>query len=213
MAESRESLEVLQGECGRLRRRWIEAAVRDLPRSRLMALARNLGLPAGDELTQVPEGDLAFLLDLAAYDAQPGRARPIDRLGRQRRPLGLAGLTLRALECAWCSVFRPLEPHPEAGRVATDLLLGGEVWILDPGLDALVAEGTELVVGRLGRVHGFAISTGALGPLDPAVLAQLEQALTASGLSAGELLDDPRFAALLYRGVLGLMEEDARGGS
>lgn len=209
MAESRESLGALQVECGRLRRRWIEAAVRDLPRSRLMALAQVLGLPASDELTQVPEGDLAFLLDLAAFEARPGRARPIDRLGRQRRPTGLAGLTLRALECGWCSVFRLLEPHPEAGQVAADMLLGGEVWILDPLLDALVAEGTELVVGRLGRVHGFAISSGALGPLDPVMLAQIVQVLTDSGLNAGELTEDQRFAALLYRGSLGLMEVDA----
>lgn len=211
MAETRESLEAVQAECGRLRHRWIEAAARDLPRPRLMALARSMGLPEGDELTQVPEGDLAFLLDLAAYDARPGRARAIDRMGRQRRPAGLGGLVLRALESAWCSAFRVLEPHPEAGQVAADLLLGGEVWILDAALEQLVAEGTVLVAGRVGRVRGFALSTGALGSLDPAMLAGLQQVVAGSGVSPGELVEDPRFAALLYRGVLGLPVADALG--
>jgi len=209
--DGREDLEALLEACLRLRQARIEAAAREVPRPRLMELAGSIGLPDDDALTQVAEGDLAFLLDLAVYDARPGRGRPIDRAARRRAAGTVEALLQRALGAAWCSAFRILQPHPVMGQVAEDVLRGGEVWLLDPGMEAMAAEGVALVAGRVGRVRGFCVSTGALGPLDATMLAQLERIVGASGLEAAELLDEPRFVALLYRNLLGLAVSDTLG--
>jgi hypothetical protein len=212
MALGRDELLAMHDRCATTRRRLLETAVRSLPGAQVMRAASQLGLPPGDELAQVPEEDLAYAIDLALHDAPAGRMRGIDRLVQQqvRRADGDAALMLRALGTSWFSVFRVLGPHPEAGLLLEDAMLGGEVWVLDGLLDERAAEGAVLAA-RLGRVLGFAMTSGVVAVLDEAMLGSLRQAVDAGGIAAEAMMAEPRFAALAYRHAIGVGVGDLIG--
>jgi hypothetical protein len=213
MALGRDELLAMHDVCAAVRRRILDTAQRSVVQgSQVTRVAALLGLPGADELAQVPEEDLAFALDLALHDAPPGRPRPLDRLLRQqaRRAAGESVLVLRALETSWFSVFRVLGPHPEAGFLLGDAMLGGEAWVLDALLEERATEGTVLAT-RLGRVQGFAMTSGVVAVLDDAMLAGLRQAVDASGLGAEAMMAEPRVAALAYRHAIGLGVGDLLG--
>lgn len=204
-------IEALYRRCTGLRRGFQDAAVRSVPVPKLREQAERLGLPVASEMAQISEGDLAFAFDLAIHSAPPGRPRAIDRLARQRRSAqGEAALVLDALIHAWFSVFRILGPHPEAGLLLEDTLLGGEVWVVDEALVEFSGPGTVLAA-RLGRVRGFAMTCGPVVPLDEPILASIRQVLAGADLPPVEMTADPRFVTLIYERALGFQIGDASG--
>lgn len=212
MSEERaKEIEALYRRCAALRQRFQDTALRSVPPQKVQEQAERLGLPVGAELAQVSDWELHFAFDLAVYTALPGRSRAIDRVARQhRRAEGEAALVLRALETAWFSVFRVLGPHPDAGLLLEDTLLGGEVWVLDDLLAETAAPGT-VMASRIGRVRGFCITCGVVATLDEAILAGFRQVLSASGVPAAAMAAEPRFALLIYQRVLGLHPGDGFG--
>jgi hypothetical protein len=200
--------------CAALRKRMQDAALHSVPRQMVQAHAERLGLPVGEELAQIPDHELHFAFDLAIHTAPMGRSRPIDRLGRQYQGQegSEATLVLRALQSTWFSVFRVIDSHPEAGLVLEDALLGGEAWVLDEALTENAAPGTILGL-RVGRVRGFAMTTGVVACLDEAMLAGVRHTLAEANLPAAEMTADPRFALLIYRRALGIRLSDAFDGS
>jgi hypothetical protein len=201
-------IEALYRRCAALRQGFQEAALRSVPLPKLREWAEQLGLPVTSEMAQVSEGDLAFAFDLAVYSVAPGRSRAIDRVARQRRTAqDEAALVLDALTHSWFSLFRGLGPHPEAGLLLEDALLGGEVWVVDEALAEFGGPGTVLAM-RLGRVRGFAMACGPVVPLDELVLAGFRQIMTGTPLQAVEMTADPRFARLIYERALGFQIGD-----
>ncbi len=185
------------------RQRFLEMAAQALPPTKLAEQARRLGLQLDRELAQVGDEELAYAIDLAIYAAPPGRSRAIDRIARQHARLSSeAALVLNALTHAWLSIFRVEDSHPDAGLLLEDTLLGGQVWVLDEGL-AEAAEPGSIVATRLGRVSGYAITTGVHLVLDEPALASIREVLKRSGLAPAELLEDLRFTEGLWRRALG----------
>ncbi|SDB64576.1 hypothetical protein [Belnapia rosea] len=185
------------------RQRFQELAARSVPLPKLAEQARRLGLEVDRDLGQVSEAEMAYAVDLAIYTAPPGRSRAIDRIARQHARLpGEAALVLNALSRSWLSVFEVTSIHPDAGLLLEDALLGGQVWVVDEGL-AEAAEPGSIVAVRLGRVLGYAITTGVQAVLDEMTLAGLRDALRQGGLRPDDLLNEPRFAESLWRRALG----------
>ena len=205
MALGRDELLELHDACAGVRRRLLDAAMRELPRAQVMRAAAEIGLPPADELAQVPDEDLAFAIDLALHHAAPGRARPLDQAVRRaaRRASAAELLALRGLEICWFSVFRVLGPHGEAGLIVEDAMGGGEAWVLDGVLEGLAEPGT-VFAARLGRVQGFCMTSGVAAALDERRLAGLRQAALSSGLAPAEMMADPRVAALAWKQAIGL---------
>ena len=212
MALGRDELLAMHDACAAARRRILDAAVRELPPAQVMRAAAELGLPPLDALAQVPEDDLAFAVDLALHRAVPGRARPLDQMIRRqaRRAQGEALLTLRALETSWFSAFRVLGPHPETGLLVEDAVLGGEAWVVDGVLEGFAEPGT-ILAARLGRVHGFCMTSGVAAGLEEAMLAALQAAVAESGLEPAEMMGEPRVAVLAFRQAVGLGVRDLLG--
>ncbi len=195
-----EELWEMYRRCAALRVRMQAEALRALPPDRVLAECKALGLAVERELYQADEGELAFAYDLAIYTAPPGRSRAIDRLaGRLAGRSGEeAALVLNALSQAWMSVFRVLGPHHEAGLLLEDVVLGGEAWVLDEALADHAAPGTVLGL-RLGRVAGFAITTGVVAVLDDALAAQVERLVDGDMALAEEMLASPRFVRTIWQ--------------
>ncbi|TCZ64068.1 hypothetical protein [Roseicella aquatilis] len=187
----------------RARQRLQDMAVQATPQAKVLEQAKRLGLAVEDEMAQPSEEDLAYAFDLAIYTAPPGRSRAIDRVARQHARLpGEAALVLNGLTRSWISVFRVIGPHPEAGLILEDALLGGEVWVVDDLLAENGEPGTVLAA-RLGRIWGFAITCGVLALLDEKMLAGFSGILARGGVNAADLVDDPRFARAMWERALG----------
>lgn len=185
------------------RRRFQELALQAVPRPKLLEQAKRLGLQVDRELEQVSEAELAYAFDLAIYAAPPGRSRAIDRIVRQHARLqGEAVLVLNALCASWFSIFRVAAAHPQGGLILEDALLGGEVWVLDEGLSEM-AEIGSVVAARLGRVAGYAITSGVACVLDEAMLDTILATARRSGLAPGELAGEARFIEGIWRRALG----------
>lgn len=201
---SAEELWAFYGRCAALRVRFQTQAVMSLPTAKVLEHCKALGLPADRELYQADEGELAFAFDLAIYTGPLGRSRAIDRVAKQYG--GRAGeesaLVLNALSRAWLSLFRVLGPHPEAGLLLEDLLLGGEVWVLDEMLSGHAAPGTVLGI-RLGRVCGYAITCGVVAVLDEAMGTEIRRLTGDDRDLTEELLTSPRFVRGLWLQGLG----------
>lgn len=185
------------------RRRFQELAVQATPRAKLLEQAKRLGLPVEDEMAQPSEEELAYAFDLAIYTAPPGRSRAIDRVARQHARLrGEAVLVLNGLTRSWLSVFRVVGPHPEAGLILEDAMLGGEVWVVDD-LMAEHGEPGTVLAARLARIWGFAITCGVVSVLDDKMLAGLKAVIARGGVDPKDLVDDPRFARAMWERALG----------
>ena len=212
MALGRDELLELHDVCAGVRRRLLDAAIRELQPAQVMRAAAEIGLPPAHELAQVPEEDLAFAVDLALHRAAPGRARPLDQVVRRaaRRATPEALPVLRGLETSWFSVFRVLGPHPEAGLLLEDTMGDGEAWVLDGVLEGFAEPGT-IVAARLGRVQGFCMTSGVAAGLDEDLLAGLRQAAASSGIAPAEMMADPRVAALAWKQAVGLGVRDLLG--
>lgn len=203
MALTGDEVRDLYGRCAMARKRLQELALRAVPRERVMEEMRRLGLSLDAEMGQVSEEEFAYAFDLAIYTAPPGRSRAIDRTARQHARLpGEAALVLNALSHSWLSVFRVLDRHSEEGLIAEDTLLGGEVWLVDQGLAEAAAAGS-ILASRVGRVQGFCITCGVVAMLDEERLAGIRGVLGRSGVTAEALVEDPRFARMMWQDGLG----------
>ncbi len=188
-----------------LRQRFQSEALHSVPLPKLRECALRLGLPVDEEAAQIAESDMAFAYDLAVHTGPEGRSRAIDRVARRhQRAEGEAAQVLAGLANAWFSVFRRREPHPVAGMMLEDVLLGGEVWLLDWAMEETVpADG--LMAARLAPVGEFAIGCGAVAPLDELMLARIRRVLADSGVDPRLLLADARFPMLIYQRALGFI--------
>jgi hypothetical protein len=196
-----EALQEFHDRCLAARQRFLELAVRATPRAKIQELAEKLGLAVADEFTQVGEAELAFAYDLAVFTAPPGRSRAIDRVAKQHASLQTeAALVLNGMVRSWFSVFRVLAPHPDAGMVVEDGLLGGEAWLLDAGIAEEAVPGAVLAT-RLARVGGFAITCGVHAVLDDGTLAMLRQA-QARLPDPAMITEDIRFPTALWQRAL-----------
>lgn len=208
MGMSAEEIWAFHRRCGALRLRFQTMAAQSLPPAKLREHCKALGLPVEEELYQTHDGELAFAMDLAVYTAPPGRSRAIDRVAKQYG--GRAGeesaLVLNALSRAWLSLFRVLGPHPEAGLLLEDLVLGGEVWVVDEALAAHAQPGAVLGI-RLGRVCGFAITCGVVAVLDPAMANEVQREVGDDRDLAEALLTSPRFVRGLWLLGMGYQPE------
>jgi hypothetical protein len=203
MALSADEIRDLYQRAAAARRRFQELAVQATPRAKLVEHAKRLGLAVEDEMAQPSEEELAYAFDLAVYTAPPGRSRAIDRVAKQHARLpGEAALVLNGLTRSWLSVFRVAGPHPEAGLILEDAMLGGEAWVVDDLLSEHAEPGTVLAT-RLARVWGFAITCGVASVLDEARLAGFRQVVAQGGVDPGDIVAEPRFAQGMWLHALG----------
>lgn len=203
MAQSADEIREFYGRCAAARQRFQQMAVQATPRPKLEEQAKKLGLPVGEELAQLDEGELAYAFDLAIYTAPPGRSRAIDRVARQHASLKTeAVLVLNGLTHSWLSVFRVVGPHPEMGLVLEDMLLGGEVWVMDEVLEEL-GQPETVFAARVARVWGFAITCGVVARLDEMMLAGFRGVIAEGGIDPATLTEDPRFARAMWQRALG----------
>lgn len=203
MAMTGDEIRDFYARCAAARQRFQDMAVQSLPKQKVLDQMERLGLALDPEMGQVSDADLAYALDLAVYTAAPGRSRAIDRVVRRHAGLpSEAALVLNALSRTWLSIFRVLDQHPEEGLILKDELLGGEVWLVDQSIAETVPPGT-VIASRIGRVLGFCITTGVVAELDENRLAGINAIISRSGVAAETLLEDPRFATMMWRDGLG----------
>jgi hypothetical protein len=193
-------------------RKSIQTAVLDnIPHSRFLTHAKRIGLSDGKVLFTDDIVELTLAFDLAVYTAEPARTRAIDRMARNRLTASAPeeALVLRGLQAARFSVFRVIGCCEPAGVLFEDLMRGGAVTILDEGLELSAKDG-EVFAMRVAPIEEFAITCGAVVPLDMETFDEIILFLT-DGVPNPELsalADDRRFAASLYRLAieLGLMD-------
>jgi hypothetical protein len=151
------------------------------------------------------EEAMSLVFDLAVHTAKPGRSLAIDRYARS--VAALAGSdedrALQALRDARFSIWRIDRLHDVAGLVATDVLRGGAIWLLDEGLESSVRPDFTFA-SRLSIPAEFAITCGVVVPIDGLLLDQVLHAGMAWMRNAdpASLADDPRFAASVYRAAI-----------
>jgi hypothetical protein len=183
----------------------LNAALDCVAASALKERIKHLGIDRGGTQCGSDE-EMSLVFDLAVHTSRPGRSRAIDRYART---VGFAGgsdedRTLRALCDARFSIWRFDHRHEQAGVVVTDVMRGGETWLLDENL-ASSLEPDVIFASRLSFPDAFAITCGIVVPVHALLLNQLLNAGSAwiQDVDPVALGDDPRFAAALYRAAIG----------
>jgi hypothetical protein len=130
--------------------------------------ARRLGLAQGKTLILEDMEEMNYVYDLAIYTASATRTRAIDRYARSARfPAGSdAAVALEAMRSARFSILLMERFHETAGIIATDLLRGAEVWLVDIGLESSLSEG-EMFATRLFTPEPFSMTAGNLCAVRP----------------------------------------------
>lgn len=170
----------------------------------LQTVFRQLGLLDGKVLVTDHEEDLVLGFDLALYTARPGRSRAIDRFARMHADTSAdASKMLQALCGSFFSIFKFTRYHDVAGLILEDTLRGGEVWLMDEGLEATAVLGT-LVAMRLAQPDDFAISCGVVILINADRLDDLADHLARAALPAepARLADDQRLPRIIYKMAL-----------
>jgi len=128
---------------GHHRRAIQTAALKQVSQSTRLEQARRIGMASGSTLIVRSEPEVSLLYDLAVYGAKEGRTRAIDRYAsaRSRRSDPDEALVLKALCEARFSWFRIIAKQPPFGVRIEDLLRGGELWLLDEGLEQTMRPG------------------------------------------------------------------------
>lgn len=189
------------------------AALDFLSKDAIISQARRIGLAQGKTLVLDSMDDLNLAFDLAIHTAPKDRSRAIDRYARAARlaPESDELLVLEAMQRARFSIISIVRRHPIAGLIVKDLFRGGEVWLVDEGLESSLPDGAALAT-RIYSPEGFAMTAGVLVPLDIELIenavADTPQLLRKR---PDEVIDDRRFAEAIYRVALasGLMEQVA----
>jgi hypothetical protein len=189
------------------------AALDFLSKDGIISQARRLGLTQGKTLVLDSMDDLNLAFDLAIHTAPKDRSRAIDRYARAAglSPESDEGLVLDAMRHARFAIIVILRRHDVAGLVVEDLCRGGEVWLVDEGLESSLPDGAALAT-RLCTPEDFAMTAGVLVPID---IELIEDAIADTPQllrnRREELIDDRRFAEAIYRVALasGVMEQVA----
>ena len=188
-----------------LTNRHLNAALDCVAASTLNERVRHLGITRRGAQSESEE-EMSLVFDLAVHTSKPGRSRAIDRYARAVE--FAAGSdedrTLQALCNARFSIWRLDRRHEQAGVVVTDVLRGGETWLLDENM-ASSAELDGTFASRLSFPDAFAVTCGVVVPVDAVLLHQVLNAGTAWMQTADPVAlgDDPRFATALYRAATG----------
>lgn len=184
-----------------------------LTKDTIISQARRIGLAQGKTLVLDSIDDLNLAFDLVIHTAPKDRSRAIDRYARAARlaPESDELLVLEAMQRARFSIISIVHRHPVAGLIAKDLFRGGEVWLVDEGLESSLPDGAALATRHF-TPEGFAMTAGVLVPLDSELIenavADTPQLLRKP---PDEVIDDRRFAEAIYRAALasGMMEQVA----
>jgi hypothetical protein len=173
-------------------------------RDAILQNARRLGLAHGKTLILDSEDELTFALDLAIYTTPSGRTRAIDRYARSVQPApGSDEARMLQAMCNSRFAIAALErQHEAAGLIVTDLIRGGELWLVDIGLEQSMPDGSVLAT-RVYLLDDFAMTAGVFVPLDADLLAAAISELPHSARkSPRQAIDDRRLAESLYRVAL-----------
>ncbi|WIM09523.1 hypothetical protein [Enhydrobacter sp.] len=186
----------------KLRKNIQNATLTHVSPSRFLAHAKKIGLGDGKHLFTDDDAELTLVCDLAVYTAKAGQTRAIDRYARRHEASSGAdeAVVLAGLRAARFSVFRVIGRSEIAGLVLDDLMRGGEIWLMDEGLERSARPG-EVFAMRVAPVDLFAVTCGAVVPIDSATgsgLANLFDGGAADG-DLAVLADDPRFAASIFQ--------------
>lgn len=180
------------------------AALSHVSAEGLQIIFRQLGLFDRGVLVTGHEEDLVLGFDLALYTAQPWRSQTIDRFAKlQANTSTDTSQMLQALCKSSFSIFRFSRHHDVAGLFLEDTLRGGEIWLMDEGLEASAILGT-LVAMRLAQPDDFAISCGVVTPINAGQLEDLADHLARTSLPAepARLADDQRLPRVVYKMAL-----------
>jgi len=188
------------------------AAVLDcLAPSAVLEHAKRLGLAFGHTLVADSEAEMALVFDLAIYTGKKGRSCALDRYARMARPTPDSdeALMLHAMRDARFSIWEVQRRHEAAGLIVVDVMRETEVWLVDEAMESSAGAG-KAFGGRLFAPEGFAMTCGAIVPVDDDVFADAADLdpLSWRQLQPARVADDPRFAAAIYRAALdcGIME-------
>jgi hypothetical protein len=171
----------------------------------LLNQARRLGLARGKTLILEDMEEMNYVYDLAIYTASATRTRGIDRYARSARFAAGSddALVLEAMRAARFSILLMERRHETAGIIATDLLRGAEVWLVDIGLESSLSDG-EMFASRLFTPGPFSMTAGIYVPFDtdllPDIVDELPRRLGDSPRAS--LADNRHFAEAVYRVAL-----------
>jgi hypothetical protein len=176
----------------------------------VMDYGRRLGVVQGRVLVCDNMEEMTLVFDLAVHTGKAGRSRAIERYASRIAP-GLAGdeaLMLRAAQAARFRVWQVERPHEVGGLWVSNVGVGGEMWLMDEGMEASCAVG-DMFAGRLMAVEDFVMTCGASVPVNVTLLAAaLGNMPNITVDSHEDMLNDPRFAIGIYRAAIetGTME-------
>jgi hypothetical protein len=137
----------------------------------VMDFARRLGLvkEAGknNPIVMATEETVIPAFDLALYTLSTDGLSEVQHYAKKTRGKLKAeeSKVLRAMESTRFSVFRVAGKHKSAGVVLIDLLNGGEIWLMDRGLEMSAERGTVIAL-RIFRPDEFWMTTGVFAPLN-----------------------------------------------
>jgi len=185
-------------------------ATRFLSRDRILHQARRLGLTVGRTFVVDDIEDLHLVFDLLVYTAPTGRSRGIDRIAASASaaPQSDELLMLDAMRRARFRIVKVLRRHEAAGLIVEDLISRDEIWVVDEGWEASLAEGVALAT-RLYTPDSFSMTSGVSVPMTDALFESVaEHALQLRRKPVTAAVDDRRFAEAVYRTALasGIME-------
>src|SRR5882757_5042508 len=179
-----------------LRRDIQTTALRNVSRESFLASAKRIGLSDGKVLFTDDAAELTLVYDLALYTAKAGRSRAIDRCARSRLTVATPdeALVLQSLQASRFSVFRIIGRCEPAGVLLEDLMRGGEIPLVDEGLEQSARPG-EVFAMRVAPIEEFVITCGAVVPLNIETFEEIIDFLTDGGSDAElvALADDRRF--------------------
>ena len=153
------------------------AAAKELLAGPVAEIAVRLGLVRSlAEIADVEFGGLAPALDLALYGPTEDGIPRITRYARSRLTAAETDgrVLLESMGHARYSMFEVVGRHPQAGLMARDMIVGGEVWLMDLGLEKAAPMFIKLAL-RLIRPEDFWMSTGAAVQMHEAIWQSLEQ--------------------------------------
>jgi hypothetical protein len=92
--------------------------------------------------------------------------------------------------------------HKTAGLIVTDVLREAEAWLIDERLEESAPEGVAFA-GRLSKPDGFAMTCGAVVPVDRDLIEEVTlDTLAWRRGNPEQVAQDPRFAIAIYRAAI-----------
>lgn len=173
-------------------------------------IARRLGLMDADGTVFVEDDDddviacLAPALDLALYTPSADGTNAVMRYAQERQTL-LTSEERRVLEAmgdARFSVFRIERKHEVAGTWLSDTIHGGEIWLMDRGLETSGEVGMLLGL-RVFKAADFWMSTGVLVPTGMTILRDKTGPTSEATGRKTPTIDTNQLAEEMYRSTFG----------